>query len=213
MSADDDENCACEVRGALGDDLGGDAADAGAGEANRAGSTRREIEDTAANEGAAVVDGDDHARAAMGDAELGAERQRTVRRGHGVLVEALARGRPAAGLIAVKGGHAGEAVPPARRWRHGRVGVEPGVRAVAGVRSMMTVMIPVMPGFGGSFGDSSTEEESCGNESDRRTWSGRSAQHLQRQHLVVPKLVLPHMWQVEPPSVCEQDRVSILNEA
>ena len=57
----------------------------------------------------------------------------------------------------------------------------------------------VVLGLGGSFGGSSTDEESCSDESDRRTRPGHSAQRLQRQHLVVPKLVLPHMWQVEPP--------------
>jgi hypothetical protein len=30
---------------------------------------------------------------------------------------------------------------------------------------------------------------------------------------VVPKLVLPHMWPVEPPSVCERVRVSLRNAA
>ena len=62
----------------LGDDLGGDAADAGAGEADGARSARREVEDAAANERAAVIDGDDDAAAAMGDPQLGAERQRAV---------------------------------------------------------------------------------------------------------------------------------------
>jgi len=153
----------------------------------------------------------------MGDAQLGAERQRAVRRGHGVLVEALARGGPAAGLVAVKGSHSGEGTPGALRRRHRRIGVTPiggRVGIVLGVVAVMMVGIPVvMAGFGGSFGGSSTDEKSCGNKGDRRTRPGHSAQRLQRQHLVVPTLVMPHMWQVEPPSVCERDRVSIPNEA
>jgi len=108
---------------ALGDDFRGDAADAATCEADGAGSTRGEVEHTAANERAAVIDGDDDALAAMCDAQLGAERQRTVRRGHGVLVEALARGSLAAGLVAVKGRDAGEAAAGAGGRRHRRIGV------------------------------------------------------------------------------------------
>ncbi|BAR57237.1 hypothetical protein NK6_4067 [Bradyrhizobium diazoefficiens] len=70
-----------------------------------------------------------------------------------------------------------------------------------------------MPGFGGSFGGGSTDEEGCGYESDRRARPGHSAQRLERQHLVVPKLVLPHMWPVEPSSVCERFGVSLRNAA
>src|SRR5436190_17256359 len=70
----------------LGDDLGGDAADAGTGQADGARCTRREVEDAPLDEGTAVVDGDDDALAAMRDAQLGAERQRAVGAGHGVLV-------------------------------------------------------------------------------------------------------------------------------
>jgi len=139
----------------------------------------------------------------MGDAQLGAERQRTVSRGHGILVEALARRSPAAGLVAIIGGHAGEAAARARRRRHRRVGVAPiggRVGIALGVVAVMMVRVPVvMPGFGRSFGGGSTDEESGGNESDRRARPGHGAQRLQRQHLVVPNLVLPHMWQVEPP--------------
>ena len=51
---------------ASGDDLGGDAADAGAGQADRTGSARGEVEDAAADERATVIDGDDHAAAADG---------------------------------------------------------------------------------------------------------------------------------------------------
>jgi hypothetical protein len=139
-----------------------------------------------------------------------------VRRGQGVLVEALARRGPAAGLVAVIGGHAGEAVARARRRRHRRIGVAPIGARVGIVLGGVAVMVRgpvVMPGFGGSFGGSSTDEESCSDESDRRTRPGHSAQRLQRQHLVVPTLVLPHMWLMEPPSVCERVGVSIPNAA
>ena len=60
-----------------------------------------QIENPATDERAAVVDGDDDALATMGHPELGAERQRAVGRGHGVLVEALTGGGPAAGLVTV----------------------------------------------------------------------------------------------------------------
>ena len=66
------------------------------------------VEDPAANERAAVVDGHDDRTAAMGHAKLGAERQGPVSRGHGFLVETLTRGRLAARLIAVERGHARE---------------------------------------------------------------------------------------------------------
>src|SRR5204862_4596 len=84
---------------ALQDDFRRDATDTATGEANGAGGPGREVEHPAADERATVVDGDDDALAAMGDAQLGAERQRAVRRGHGVLVEALARGGLAARLV------------------------------------------------------------------------------------------------------------------
>jgi len=72
-----------------GDDLGNHAADAGAGQANGASGAGGQVKHTAADERATVVDGDDDAAVAMGDPELGAERQGAVGRGHGVLVEAL----------------------------------------------------------------------------------------------------------------------------
>src|ERR1700749_4683114 len=84
-------------------DLGDDAADAGAGEADRAGSARRQVEHAASNERAAVVDGDDDTAVTMSDLQLGAEGQSAVGRSHGVLVKALARGGLAAGLVAIKG--------------------------------------------------------------------------------------------------------------
>src|SRR5579859_2460231 len=89
-------------------DFGSDLADAA--EADGAGRAGGEVEHPAANERAAVVDGDDDGAAAMGHAEPGAERQRAVRAGHGVLVEALARGGPAAGLVAIHRGDAREAM-------------------------------------------------------------------------------------------------------
>src|SRR4051794_6688798 len=65
-------------RKCLGDDLGGDAADAAAGQANGTGRARGEVEHASPDEGTAVVDGDDHRSAAMGDAQPGAERQGLV---------------------------------------------------------------------------------------------------------------------------------------
>ena len=59
-------------------DLGDDAADAGAGQADGAGGAGGQVEHPAADERAAVIDGDDDAAAAMGDPELGAERQGAV---------------------------------------------------------------------------------------------------------------------------------------
>src|SRR5260221_12181978 len=46
---------------ALGDDLGGDAADAGTGQADGTGGSCGQIEDAATDERAAVIDGDDDA--------------------------------------------------------------------------------------------------------------------------------------------------------
>src|SRR3954464_4219058 len=63
-----------------GNDLGGDAADAGAGQADGAGGAGREVEYAAANEGTTVVDGDDDAAAAMSHPKSGAERQAAVGR-------------------------------------------------------------------------------------------------------------------------------------
>src|ERR1700733_14855872 len=94
----------------LGDDFGGDTADAGASQADGAGSARGQVEHAATNEGPTVIDGDDDACTAMGDPQSGAEWQRAVGAGHGVLIEVLAGGRPATGFVAVIGGHAREAV-------------------------------------------------------------------------------------------------------
>src|SRR5450432_2465444 len=63
------------------EDLGRHAAYAGAGQADFAGCGSRQIEHPAMDEGAAVVDGDDDAAAAVGHPELGAERQGAVSRG------------------------------------------------------------------------------------------------------------------------------------
>src|SRR5579872_6364824 len=90
----------------LRNDLGGHAAHSGADQTDRACRAGRKIKHPAANEGPAVVDGDDDAAVTMRDPEPGAERERTMGRGHGVLIEALARGGPAAGLVAVERGHA-----------------------------------------------------------------------------------------------------------
>src|ERR1700681_4387710 len=99
------------VRRRLRDDVGGDAADAGAGQADRAGSAGGQIQHPAPDERTSVVDGDDDALAAMGDAQLGAERQGAVGRRHGVGVHALAGSGSAAGFTAVEGRHAGATVP------------------------------------------------------------------------------------------------------
>src|SRR6266487_26788 len=125
---------------ALRDDLGGDVADAGAGQADGTGSARGEVEHASLDEGATVVDRHHDALAAMGHPELGSERQRAVGRGHGVLVEALSGGGLAAGFIAVKGGLSREA----RRADRG-IGVHPIARGLMGVVGM----VAVMPGFGG----------------------------------------------------------------
>jgi hypothetical protein len=102
-----------DLRGAetaLGDDLGGDVADAGRRQADRTGGARGQVKHAAADERTTVVDGDDDAAAAMGHPELGTERQRTVGRRHGVLIETLARGGLAARFVAVKLSHPREAV-------------------------------------------------------------------------------------------------------
>ena len=88
------------ARDALRDDLGGDLADAT--QADGAGRAGRQVKHPATDERAAIVDGDNDAAAAMGDPKPGAERQRTVGAGHGVLIEPLTRGGLAAGLVAIK---------------------------------------------------------------------------------------------------------------
>src|ERR1700744_911273 len=92
----------------LADDLGGDLADAGAGQADGAGGAGRAGEHKAAHERATVIDGDDDALAVVGDPQLGAERQRAMGAGHGAGIHALARRGAAAGLVAGIGGHARE---------------------------------------------------------------------------------------------------------
>src|SRR6267154_892023 len=72
------------------DDVGRDPAHAGAGQADHAGGTGRQIEDATADERAAVVDGHDDAAVAMGHPELGTEREAAVGAGHGAGVHALA---------------------------------------------------------------------------------------------------------------------------
>ena len=107
------------------DDLGGDVADAGASQADRARGGGGEVEHAPLDEGTAVIDGHDDALAPMGHAQLGAERQRAVGAGQRVLVEALAGGRLAAGLVAVERGNAREAAAGARRRRDSGIGVPP----------------------------------------------------------------------------------------
>src|SRR5437899_1440806 len=156
----------------LGNDFGGDVADAGAGQADGTGRTRGKVEDAPLDEGTTVVDRDDDALAAMGHPELGAERQRAVGCGHGVLVEALTGCGPAAGFTAVKRGLAGEAAPGALGADRG-IGVQPvaaGCRGFAGV--MVVVVMAMMPGFGGSLGDTAAGQESCGDQGEGRTRPG-----------------------------------------
>ena len=87
-------------------DLGDHTADAAAGQTDHAGGTFRKIQHTTADERTAIIDGDDHAAAAMGDPQPGSERQMAMGGGHGVLIEALAGCGAATGFIAVIGGHA-----------------------------------------------------------------------------------------------------------
>jgi hypothetical protein len=88
-------------------DFGGDAADAA--QAENAGGTLGQVQNPAAHEWTAIVDRDDDAAVAMADPKFGAEWQRAVGAGHGILVEMLAGGGPAAGFIAVIRRDAGEA--------------------------------------------------------------------------------------------------------
>ena len=128
-----------------------------------------EVEHAPLDEGTAVVDRDDDAAAVMGDPQLGAEGQRAMRAGHGVLVEALARCRPAAGLVAVGRGHTGEAVPGDHR-----IGVLPGRRALfslghaAGVVTSGVMMMFVVVSGSGCCG-TSAGDKSCGDKQNCRT--------------------------------------------
>jgi hypothetical protein len=158
------------VQDALGDDLSRDAADAV--QADRTGRARGEVQYPAVDERAAVVDGDHHAAVAMGDPELGAEWQRAVGTGHGVLIEPLTRSRLAAGFVAVKRGYSGKAMAGRRRWGDRRIGVAPRVMGAppgdAGVMEMaMAVVMPL--GLGRGFGGTPTEHKSCGEHCERRT--------------------------------------------
>jgi len=148
-------------------------ADAGAGQPDGAGSTLGEVEYASPDEGATVIDRDDDALAAMGHPELGAERQRAVGCGHGVLVEALAGGGPATGFTAVKRRLAGEAAPGALGADRG-IGVQPVAAGRLGFAGgvMMVVVMTMMPGLGGSLGDAAAGQESCGDQGEGRTRAG-----------------------------------------
>src|ERR1700722_20452113 len=130
-------------------DLGDDAADAGAGQADCTRSGGRKIENPAADEGAPVIDGNDNAAVAMGYPEPGAKGQRSVSAGHGLLVETLTRGGLAAGFIAIKGGDAREGPAGSRRRGDRSIGVAPA-GSVAGVVvvivAMAVVVMPIGPG-------------------------------------------------------------------
>ena len=71
------------VENALRDDLCSDAANAGTGQADRAGGARGQVEHPAADERAAVVDGDDDAAAAIGQAGAFVLQSRCYRRAFG----------------------------------------------------------------------------------------------------------------------------------
>src|SRR6185436_2325608 len=139
----------------LGNDLGGDVADAGAGQSDGTGSARGEVEHASLDEGTTVIDRDDDALAAIVHPELGSEWQRAVSCGHGVLVEALSGSGLAAGFIAVKRCLSREAAPRTLRADRG-IGVEP---AAVGLRVLGVVAM--VPGFGRSLGDAATDQESC----------------------------------------------------
>lgn len=78
---------------ALSDLVDADRGGAAIAEAKLIGCGLAEINDTAAMEGAAIIDGnlDRAARALVGDAQLGAEGERAVSRRHGILIEDFAR--------------------------------------------------------------------------------------------------------------------------
>src|SRR5580704_2204770 len=146
----------------LADDLGGHPADSGAGEPDGAGGAGGQVENPAADEWAAVIDGHDHTAVAMGHPQLGAEWQRAVGAGHGALVEALARGGLAAGFVAVIGGHARETASGAGRRGDRRVGVAPGgpgsgPRGIAGDVVMAIAVMVVAVGFGRGLSGAATD--------------------------------------------------------
>jgi hypothetical protein len=43
--------------------------------------------------------------------------------------------------------------------------------------SVVVVMVAVMPGFGGRFGDAAADQESCGDQGESRTRPGLSSRH------------------------------------
>lgn len=126
-------------------DFGNDPADAAAREADSLGSTLGQVEHAAANEGAAIVDGDDDAAAAVGDPQTRTERQAAMSCSHCVLIEALARCGAAAGFVAVKGSYAGKASAAGGTDRC--IGVQPGIMGVMPMMVVVIVMVAVMPGF------------------------------------------------------------------
>src|SRR5665647_2819901 len=87
-------------------------------------------------------------------------------RGHGVLVEALAGCGPAARLIAVIRGYAGEAAATRRRrfCRDRRIGVVPMMLVVVSV-----VMAVAAMRFGRTFGHAASDEECSGGGNKYRS--------------------------------------------
>jgi threonine dehydratase len=125
-------------------------ADAGAGQADGTGRTLGQVEHASPDEGTTVVDRYDDALATMGHPELGAERQRAVGGGHGVLVEALTGGGPAAGFTAVVRGLSRKAAPGALGADRS-IGVQPAAAGCLGLAGVIG-MVAMVPGFRGRFG-------------------------------------------------------------
>ena len=150
------------------------------------------------------IDRDDDAAVADGSPELGAERQRAVGRGHGVLVEALTGGGLAAGFIAVRGGLSREG--RARSSDEPTEALEfsqllPARLGLAGV------VVEWMAGGGAWIWR--TLRRCCRRPGElRRSRRAPYATGLQfpAPHCLtfnmdsIPQIVLPHAWQVEPPS-------------
>src|SRR3569623_368263 len=103
--------------------------DAAAGKADGACCALGKVKYAAADERTTIADRYDDAAAAMGDLEAGAEGQRAVCGGHGVLVETLAGGSLAAGFVAVVRRLAGETAAGAVG---GNIGADRGIGLAPG---------------------------------------------------------------------------------
>jgi hypothetical protein len=156
----------------LGDDFGDDTADAGAGQTYRASRARGQVQYPAANERAAVIDGNDHTAVAMGYPEPGPKRQRAVGACHRILIETLARRGFAAGFVAVIRRYPGEAASQARQPTTARSAIE----GAAGVMGMAIAVMMMSMRFSRSFGDAPADQKSCGEKRERRARLGCSSQ-------------------------------------